>query len=271
METARLPAYFLSHGGGPWPHVESMRQQFAVTEREFKVLPRRLPAKPRAILAVSGHWEADTFTVSTAPRPGMEYDYYGFPEHTYHIQYPAPGSPALAKRVRELMDACGIHTSEDAQRGFDHGVFVPLELMYPQADVPVVMLSLKSGYDVEEHIRVGQALAPLRDEGVLIVGSGLTYHNMRGFGRDDSTAIAKAFQSYLDEAIQAEAAIRKDMLLRWDTAPGARLAHPREDHLLPLMIVAGAAGGDKGHKVFEDHVMKVPMASYEFSPVHQSH
>ena len=264
MEIVRMPAYFLSHGGGPWPHVESMRQQYARTEREFRSLPSRLPAKPRAILVISGHWEAEIFTVSTAEHPGMEYDYYGFPEHTYHIKYPAPGSPSLAKRVREMLLASGIHANEDAQRGFDHGVFVPLELMYPQAELPVVMLSLKSGYDVQEHIRAGQALAPLRKEGVLIIGSGLTYHNMRGFGQDGSAPVAAAFQSYLDEAIQAEVAVRNDMLLDWEAAPGARLAHPREDHLLPLMVVAGAAESDIGRKVCEDYAMKVPMASYEF-------
>lgn len=264
MKPVRLQTYFLSHGGGPWLHVESMRQQFAKTERGLRSLPSRLPDQPRAILAISGHWEADEFTVSTASRPGMEYDYHGFPEHTYHVQYPAPGSPVLAKRVKDLLSASGTHTNEDAQRGFDHGVFVPLELMYPQAEVPVVMLSLKSGYDVQGHLRVGQALAPLRDEGVLIIGSGLTYHNMRGFGRDESTSIATAFQAYLDEAIQANAAKRDNMLLQWETAPEARLAHPREDHLLPLIVVAGAALSDVGHKVFEDYAMKVPMASYEF-------
>lgn len=271
MKTVSMPVYFLSHGGGPWPHVESMRQQFAKTEREFKSLPSRLPAKPRAILAISGHWESDAFTVSTSPEPGMEYDYYGFPEHTYHLRYPAPGSPALAQRVKDLLTASGIDAGEDAQRGFDHGVFVPLELMYPQAEVPIVMLSLKAGYDVQEHLRAGMALAPLRDEGVLIVGSGLTYHNMRGFGRDDSTAVARAFQSYLDKAIESEAAVRNDMLLHWETAPGARLAHPREDHLLPLMVAAGAAKNDVGRLVFEEHAMKVPMASYEFGPARQPH
>lgn len=264
MKKIRLPVYFLSHGGGPWPHVESRRIQFAKTEREFRALPSRLPAKPRAILVISGHWEADTFTVSTAAQPGMEYDYYGFPEHTYHIQYPAPGSPGLAKQVRDLLSASGIASSGDAQRGFDHGVFVPLELMYPHADVPVVMLSLKASYDPAEHLRAGQALSSLRDEGVLIIGSGLTYHNMRGFGRDESTPIAETFQAYLDESIQADAVKRNNMLLCWETAPAARLAHPREDHLLPLLVVAGAAQSDIGHKVFEDHVMKVPMASYEF-------
>jgi aromatic ring-opening dioxygenase catalytic subunit (LigB family) len=153
----------------------------------------------------------------------------------------------------------------DPQRGFDHGTFVPLSLMYPDADVPVVLLSLKSDYDAAEHIRVGQAIAPLRDEGVLIIGSGLTYHNMGGFGRTQSTPVAEAFEHYLHDAVrQPDAAARDRMLVAWESAPAARLAHPREDHLLPLMVAAGAAGEDVGEQVFVDHVMQVPMASYRF-------
>jgi aromatic ring-opening dioxygenase catalytic subunit (LigB family) len=265
MNSSRFPVYFLSHGGGPWPYIEQMRQMFDRTAREFAALPNRLPSRPKAILAISGHWEAPDFTVSTAAQPRMEYDYHGFPAHTYQIKYPAPGAPELAIRIEELLSASGIKVREDAERGFDHGVFVPVSLMYPQADIPVVMLSLKSGYDPVEHIRVGEALAPLRDEGVLIIGSGLTYHNMRGFGHDESTPVAEAFEAYLNAAISQERAIvRNDLLVHWGNGPGARLAHPREDHLVPLMVVAGAAGQDRGQALFIDHVLKVPMASYEF-------
>jgi aromatic ring-opening dioxygenase catalytic subunit (LigB family) len=265
MTTGRLPVFFLSHGGGPWPWIEEMKQMFAKTAIEFAKLPQRLPCAPKAVLVITGHWEARDFTVSTAALPPMEYDYSGFPEHTYRIRYPAPGSPALAARVVELLGGAGIAVREDVARGFDHGTFVPLSLMYPQADVPIVLLSLKSNYDPAEHIRVGQLLQPLRDEGVLIVGSGLTYHNMRGFGQDDSTAVANAFEDFLNQAITApDATLRNDMLVHWQSAPAARLAHPREDHLIPLMVVAGAAGGDVGHRLFVDHVRKVAMASYEF-------
>ncbi|RTZ47641.1 dioxygenase [Candidimonas sp. SYP-B2681] len=263
--TTRYPVYFVSHGGGPWPWVDSMRPMYAKTAREFSALPGRLPNKPKAVLVISGHWEAQEFTVSTATQPPMEYDYYGFPEHTYHITYPAPGSPALAARIKALLAGAGLSPREDASRGFDHGTFVPLSLMYPEADVPVVMLSLKSSYDAAEHIRVGQALAPLRDEDVLIIGSGLTYHNMRGFRRPESTPIAQSFEAYLNTAIgQPDASIRNQMLVNWEKAANARLAHPQEDHLLPLMVVAGAAGKDVGRALFIDHVMEVPMASYEF-------
>ena len=264
---SRFPVLFVSHGGGPWPWVDGMRQAFARTEREFAALPQRLPARPAAVLVITGHWEAPVFSVSTALRPPMDYDYHGFPEHTYRLQYPAPGSPALAARVRSLLAAQGIDSADDPARGFDHGTFVPLSLMFPQADVPVVLLSLRSDYDPAEHIRVGEAIAPLRDEGVLVLGSGLTYHNMRGFRRPESTPVASAFESYLNEAItQPDAAARNRMLVEWQRAPAARQAHPQEDHLLPLMVVAGAAGGDRGARIFVDHVMEVAMASYEFPP-----
>ena len=267
MNTTRFPVFFLSHGGGPWPWVDGMKEMFARTAREFAQLPSRLPARPKAVLVITGHWEAPRFSVSTAEPPPMDYDYSGFPEHTYRLQYPAPGSPALARRVQDLLGQSGMPCDGDATRGFDHGTFVPLSLMYPDADVPVVLLSLKSDYDAAEHIRAGEAIAPLRDEGVLIVGSGLTYHNMAGFGRTSSTPVAEAFEAYLESAVtQADPAVRTQMLVNWEAAPGARRAHPREDHLLPLMVVAGAAGADRGERVFVDHVMQVAMASYEFPP-----
>ncbi|MDO9436740.1 class III extradiol ring-cleavage dioxygenase [Hydrogenophaga sp.] len=267
MNSTRFPVLFLSHGGGPWPWVDGMKEMFARTAREFAQLPSRLPARPKAVLVITGHWEAPRFSVSTAEHPPMDYDYSGFPEHTYRLQYPAPGSPALAQRVQTLLSQAGIPCDGDATRGFDHGTFVPLSLMYPQADVPVVLLSLKSDYDAAEHIRVGEAIAPLRDEGVLIIGSGLTYHNMSGFGRSGSTPVAEAFEAYLQSAVsQPDPAVRAQMLVQWTSAPAARLAHPREDHLLPLMVVAGAAGTDTGARVFVDHVMEVAMASYQFPP-----
>lgn len=267
---SKMPVYFLSHGGGPWPFIDEIRHQYAKTEREFQALPKRLPVQPKAILVISAHWEEDEFTISTSTNPSMIYDYFGFPEYTYHIQYPALGSPELALRVKGLLSSAGFTPKEDSIRGFDHGTFVPLMLMYPNADVPIVMLSMKAKYDLQEHMRVGQALQALRDEGILIIGSGLTYHNMRGFGQDESTPIAEAFENYLTSAIeQDDVAIRNEMLLKWESAPDSRLVHPSEDHLIPLILVAGAAGNDKGRSIFVDHVMKVPMASYEFGSIQE--
>jgi len=265
MNHIRYPTLFISHGGGPWPYIEDMRQRFAITAAELERLPATLPAKPKAILVITGHWEAPQFTVSTAEHPPMEYDYYGFPEHTYHVKYPASGSPVLAKRVRELLSLAGIESSEDDNRGFDHGTFVPLMLMYPDADVPVVLLSMKSTYDPLEHIKLGEALAPLRNEGVLIIGSGLTYHNMRGFGRPASFEPSVQFEQYLYEAIaDHDPQKRNQALVNWEQAPFARLVHPREDHLIPLIVVAGAAGNSIGQRIFTDTVFDVAMASYRF-------
>ena len=263
--TARLPTLFVSHGGGPWPFMDDRRTQYALTAAAFAGLPERLAERPKAVLVISGHWEAPEFTVATATHPPMVYDYYGFPEHTYRIRYPAPGSPDLARRVKALLEATGLACAEDSGRGFDHGTFVPLGLMYPDADVPIVQLSLKASYDPSEHVRAGQAIAPLRDEGVLIVGSGLSYHNMRGFGRPEAGPVSDAFEAWLNDTVSlTDAAARNDRLNNWEQAPAARLAHPQEDHLLPLMVAAGAAGSDTGRRLFVDRVMNVAMASYQF-------
>lgn len=265
MGNSKLPTFFISHGGGPWPYIDDMKKQFAKTARELSQLPASLPYKPKGILVISGHWEESEFTVSTATNPPMRYDYSGFPEHTYRIKYPAPGSPALASRVRDLLGQAEISSKEDPHRGFDHGTFVPLFLIYPDASIPVVMLSLKSNYNPLEHIRAGEALKPLRDEGILIVGSGLTYHNMRGFGQIDATPVSEQFEQYLYEAISESNPVnRAENLINWGKAPVARLAHPQEDHLIPLMVVVGAAGDDVGRRVFVDNVFKVAMASYRF-------
>jgi len=265
MKYVRLPTLFISHGGGPWPYLEDMRQRFAVTASALEKLPSTLPVKPKAILVITGHWQEPEFTVSTAARPPMEYDYYGFPEHTYHVQYPASGSPKLASRVCELLSAADIKCAKDPNRGFDHGVFVPMLLMYPQADIPIVLLSMKSTYDPLEHIKLGETLAPLRDEGVLIVGSGLTYHNMRGFGRSESYQPSVEFEQYLNNAISdPDPQRRNQALVNWEQAPFARLVHPREDHLIPLMVAAGAAGDSIGQRIFTDTVFEVLMASYRF-------
>lgn len=265
MKNIRFPVLFISHGGGPWPYVKELRDKFAITARELENLPATLPAKPNAVLVITGHWQEPEFTVSSATHPPMEYDYYGFPEHTYHVQYPAAGSPKLSRRVCELLKAADIKCIKDVNRGFDHGVFVPMSLMYPQAEIPIVLVSMKSTYDPFEHIRLGEALAPLRDEGVLIIGSGLTYHNMRGFGRHESYKPSVKFEQYLNAAIADHDPQRRNRaLLNWEQAPFARLVHPREDHLIPLMVVAGAAGKDTGQRIFIDTAFEVVMASYRF-------
>jgi aromatic ring-opening dioxygenase catalytic subunit (LigB family) len=261
----KLPVFFISHGGGPWPWIDEMRVMFAGSARWLSQLPQTLPAEPKAVLSVTGHWEATEFTVGTSPQPPMMYDYFGFPEHTYHIKYAAPGSPAVAARVQELLSAERIRCDTDAERGFDHGTFVPLYLMYPEAKVPVVQLSIKKSMDPEEHLQLGAALQPLRDEGVLIIGSGLSYHNMSGFRGGSGGPTSRTFEQWLTSAVtEPDVGTRATRLVHWAEAPMARSAHPREDHLIPLMVAAGAAGIDTGRRDFLDDAMGIAMASYRF-------
>ena len=240
----RQPSFFLSHGGGPWPYMDGpMRQAHAKLEASLKALPATLPERPKAILMISAHWEEPVFTVMTSPAPGMLYDYGGFPPHTYEVVYAAPGDPVLAERVAALIQAAGLPAARDASRGFDHGAFCTLEPMLPKADIPVVQLSLRRGLDPAEHLALGRALAPLRevneDGGVLILGSGFSFHNLRLYGPAGRESSA-AFDAWLQQALPSPEG-RAERLQAWAQAPAARLAHPREEHLLPLMVVAGAA------------------------------
>lgn len=207
---ARLPTWFISHGGGPWPWLEEMTPMMAGLAQSLRTLPATLPAAPRAVLMISAHWESPSFALMSHPRPPMLYDYYGFPPHTYSVSYPAPGSPDLAAQVRALIAAAELPVTFDTARGFDHRAFVPMAVMWPEAAMPLVQLSLRTGLDPAMHLALGRALAPLRNDGVLIVGSGLSWRNLRRLG------------------------------------PEARDAHPRAEHLLPLMVALGAAEQEAG-------------------------
>jgi aromatic ring-opening dioxygenase catalytic subunit (LigB family) len=266
--TTRQPAIYLPHGGGPWPWIDDMRAQATSLLVWLQALPSELPAAPKAIVCVTAHWEARVPTVSAGPKPTLLYDYYGFPPHTYQIQWPVPGAPDVAARIRELLTAAGIDNAEDAERGYDHGTFVPLAVAWPEADVPVVQLSLIQGLDASAHLAMGRALAPLRNEGVLLVGSGMSYHNMRGFGalmRGGGGPVRQAADTF--DAWLAEATASADptaALARWAQAPAARDAHPREEHLLPLMVVAGAAEGDVASVPFADSVLGAPVRAVRY-------
>jgi len=262
----RMPVAFVPHGGGPWPFVDMGIDPTEVNElsaylRSVKSLPK---ITPKALLVVSAHWEEPVPTVMTAERPPMLYDYYGFPPESYKIQWPAPGQPQVAARVRELLGAAGSASAEDATRGFDHGTFVPLKLTYPDAEIPTVQLSLKRGLDPAEHLAMGRALAPLRDEGVFIIGSGMTYHNMKGFGRPGSLDISITFDDWLHDTVSRDPRDRDARLTQWANAPSARDTHPREEHLLPLMVVAGAAGEDVGTTPFRAKNMGVRISAHHF-------
>jgi aromatic ring-opening dioxygenase catalytic subunit (LigB family) len=228
-------------------------------------LSRDVGVQPRALLVVSAHWEADVPTVYSPPVTSLLYDYYGFPPSAYQLQYPAPGDPKLASEIRGLLANHGLPSAEDSQRGFDHGVFIPLKLAYPKADVPIVQLSLRSGLDPEAHFAIGRALAPLRERGVLIVGSGMSYHNLRALGAPAANADALAFDQWLEAAVSASSAVaRNGALARWASAPGARVAHPREEHLAPLFVAAGAAGDDVGSRNYEDAIFGKAVSGFVF-------
>lgn len=264
---ARLPTVFIPHGAGPcffmdwqpagtWDHMAAW----------LRGLIAQVGGKPRAIVVVSAHWEAAEFSVNAQSVPDLLFDYGGFPAHTYQLTWPAPGAPALAARVRGLLAEAGIASGEEHARGLDHGVFIPLKVALPEADVPVLQLSLRSGLDPAAHLAMGRALAPLRDEGVLIVGSGMSFHNMRrllagGPGVDPDSLL---FDGWLADTVALPHAEREARLLRWADAPGGRASHPREEHLLPLHVVAGAAAEDTGARVLQDRVMGSAQSAFLF-------
>jgi aromatic ring-opening dioxygenase catalytic subunit (LigB family) len=265
-----LPTYFVPHGGGPCFFMDPPMGPPGTWDRMaafLRSLPADLGVTPRAILAVTGHWETEDLRVTAGANPPLVYDYYGFPENTYHLTYPAPGAPALAAEVAALLRAAGFPTTEDAERGFDHGVFIPFLVAFPEATIPVVELSVRRDLDPAAHIAIGRALAPLREDGVLILATGMSYHNLRSFFSNDprATAASEAFDSWLGEAVCApDAAERDRRLIAWESAPAARLCHPQEEHLIPLMVAAGAAGSDRAIRPYSDQVLGKALSGFRF-------
>jgi aromatic ring-opening dioxygenase catalytic subunit (LigB family) len=264
---AKQPAIFLPHGGGPCFFMDwnwGPADTWLKTQHFLEGLAATLPATPKAMVVISGHWEEPAFTVGTAAQPRLIFDYSGFPEHTYRLTWPAPGDPALAARVTEMLKQAGLPTKSDPTRGYDHGVFVPLKVMFPQAEIPVVTLSLAASLDPELHLAAGRALAPLRDEGILIVGSGMSYHNLRAYFQPATAKRAHAFDAWLTQAVESAAAERDVKLTHWREAPFASFAHPREEHLIPLLVAAGAGGTAAGARIFTDEPMGAAISAYRF-------
>ncbi|MGB6241023.1 MAG: class III extradiol ring-cleavage dioxygenase [Castellaniella sp.] len=241
----RQPVYFISHGGGPWPWMPDPTSNYAALTAALKSIPTALPQPPRAILMISAHWiTSGRLKITSHPQPGMVYDYHGFPANTYEIHYPAPGSPRLTARLQDILSAKNISVTEDSRRGYDHGAFVPAYVMYPKAQVPMVQLSIEAGFDPAWHQALGAVLQPLRDENILIIGSGLSFHNLRSFGPTGREPSA-LFDAWLqDTLINSSPEQRQAQLLHWEDAPAARICHPMEDHLVPLFVASGAAGSD---------------------------
>lgn len=264
-----LPTYFIPHGGGPcffmeWdpPHV------WDEMEAWLRAWPSTLPAKPKALLVISGHWEEETVSITASANPSLIYDYNGFPPHTYELTWPAPGNPELASHIHALLADANIPSTLDESRGFDHGVFIPLKVAFPDADIPTVQLSLRHDLDPAFHLALGKALAPLRNEGILIIASGMSYHNMRRYNWDNTPISGpepKAFDDWLTNTALSDAATRTKLLSDWNNAPGALDAHPKgkEEHFLPFLIAAGASE-QTGERIFSGQVLGAPISAYRF-------
>jgi aromatic ring-opening dioxygenase catalytic subunit (LigB family) len=255
---AETRVLYLPHGGGPLPLLGDTRH--AGLAKFLKDVPASL-GTPSAIVVVSAHWEAEAATVTGAARPGLIYDYYGFPQASYEITYPADGAPVLAREIAGMLRAAGLDAENDDARGFDHGLFVPLKLMYPAASIPCVQVSLLNGLEPAAHVRLGRALSELLTQNILIVGSGMSYHNLPAFfGRNADNDDSIAFDSWLVETCtgpKLTMAEREQRLIEWTLAPRARACHPREEHLLPLHVCFGVASAKTpiAQLAFNDDVM----------------
>jgi len=262
-----MTALYLTHGGGPLPLLGDAAHQELITF--LQTIPDQIE-KPKSILVISAHWEEPFPTITSSEQPPLIYDYGGFPPESYEIKYPVPGSKKLAEQVQGLLNETGFHAELDDARGFDHGMFVPLKLMYPEADIPCVQLSLIKGLDPQAHIKMGAALTSLHEQGVLVVGSGSSFHNMRTImasGQSVQSGKQKniIFNDWLLETCTSSALSDDDRykrLLNWQQAPHALYCHPREEHLLPLHVCMGSALGNISEAVFNGKVFGLAMSGF---------
>lgn len=281
---ARVSTAYITHGGGPLPLLNHSKHSEMI--KTLNELTGKI-GRPDFIVIVSAHWEEPMFTVTANSTPDIIYDYYGFPEQAYSLKYDAPGFPALAHYLAETLQAENIPLATDDYRGFDHGMFIPLTLMFPHANIPCIQVSLKADLNSAEHIQLGAALksALLRynssvhssgtrlennGERILLLGSGSSFHNMHGFfdSSDEAYRKAKAFNDWMKNVVggDAEGHIvaenqREEQLIQWENAPEARYAHPREEHLIPLHVCYGA-NKRKADYTASLHVMDKPAAMF---------
>lgn len=263
VSQAKHNILYLSHGGGPLPLLNDGQH-----EEMLSVLKRisLQIAKPEVIILISAHWESEQVSITAQPQPQLLYDYYGFPEESYHIQYPAKGDEQLAQEIERTLKAEGIESHLDYYRDFDHGMFIPLKIMYPDADIPCVQVSLLRSLDARQHISLGRALGKLECENALVIGSGFSFHNLRALSHDPvmSNKNNLAFENWLIETCSSKNLSEEERTLRfveWEKAPAARYCHPREEHLLPLHVCYGVAGR-VCEEVFELRVFDKKVSMY---------
>ncbi len=264
MKTIIQPTFFLSHGGGPWPWLRNEMSFMDGLHQSLLKVVKSLPEKPKAILIISGHWEEENFKIMSSAKPSMIYDYFGFPDFTYKISYPAPGHPHMAEKIQGLLKENNIASELDPNRGFDHGVYSLLYPMFPEADIPIVQVSMKKTFDSLEHFNLGKALKSLRSEGVLIIGSGNIFHNLRAMR--NSKKESAEFDTWIRNVVtDSDLEKRNKNILNWESAPFARFCQPVEDHLVPLFFAMGAASEDKGQLIYGEPLMNiVSVSSYRF-------
>ena len=240
----KIKSLFLSHGGGPLPLLGDPGHEQMI--KSLRTLATQIP-KPDAIIVVSAHWEARTVTLTHGPRPNIIYDYYGFPAAAYEIEYPAAGHPELAEHLCGLFQQNNIDTNLDDQRGFDHGLYIPLKLMYPNADIPCIQVSVLDSLDPLAHVKIGEVLGKLKHDNLLIIGSGFSFHNLPELINSSGSNVDEKnlqFEKWLAKTCSTQSITeeqRQQLLINWEQAPWARYCHPREEHLLPLHVCYGAA------------------------------
>lgn len=263
MNHSRMPAIYIPHGGGPSFFMTGERKfRYQETEDFLRRIGSLLPATPTAVLIVTAHWETVVPSFTGGTHPELIYDYHGFPSETYDLQYRAPGQPELAEKAATLLHRAGFQAVVDPQHGWDHGVFIPLKVMFPDATIPVVAMSLHASLDPTLHCQLGEALQSLRDEGVLVLGSGMSYHNLRNFNA--AAPASHEFHDWLDNALSKDRKERTRLLADWGRAPGGRASHPREEHLMPLMVVSGAGSDLPARRLWRGSVGPSCLASWAF-------
>ena len=263
-----LPTLFVPHGGGPCFFMDEAGgppdPMWRPMQAYLAGLIASLPERPRSILMISGHWETPGLTVHVGAAPPLLFDYHGFPPHTYRLRWNAPGAPDVARRAAALLRDAGHPVAEEGRRGWDHGVFIPMMVADPAADIPLAQLSLRADLDPAAHIAIGRALAPLRDEGVLIVGSGMSFHNLRARGPQVTPVAAEWDAALADAVTDPDPARRAARVAAWHALPHARFAHPEAEHLLPLMVALGAGGDGPAIRDYRDVVLGWAVSGFRF-------
>lgn len=247
---------YLSHGGGPLPILGDPTHQKMVSF--IREIPNYID-KPDSIVVISAHWEEKKPMITGAEKPSLVYDYYGFPEKAYKISYPAPGNPTLAQRTQDLLKQNNLDAEIDNNRGLDHGTFIPLKIMFPESNIPIIQISLVKGLNPLHHITIGKAIRELLNENILLLGSGFSFHNMTKFdweGKNQPDKQNDEFQFWLIDSLTGDYKQKEieDKLVNWEQAPQARYCHPREDHLIPLAVCFGASV-NKGRIVFDNYIL----------------